>query len=188
MTYLENKSSIFAMRCRYEPNTDYTYNYGPGALPIGIRNEPLRGSTQCGIFNINTHDWSDIKDFNYLKWSNTQNSFDCSVCYDNDDVIYVYDHALWNNYTSKCDLNKNKWYTISNGKAIGDSELIAFWYSDSMLYGLTYPARFARRNIPNTRYQLVTLDLRDKDRKWNVNSVDFDGLKKDNTMSYSFFR
>ena len=187
MTYLEHKSSIFAIRSTY----DITGNNEPPPINKLIwRDERCTVNTQCGIFNIDTHDWTDIKDFNYIKYFQKL-SFDCSVCHDNDDSIYVFDHAMY--YTSKYDLNKNKWYTVSKEDKEMKNQgwgLIAFWYDYYMLYGMAYNT-FTMQLQPmmqpqsNFAYQLMTLDLRDKDKKWNANGIDFDGLNGD--RFYQFF-
>ena len=150
---------------------------------------------QCGLFNIDTHDWTDIKNYNYNVIMPHASSFNFSVCHNNDDCVYVYDHTM--NYTFKCDLNKNEWYTIAQDVKMKDEfgydcMMIAFWYNDCILYGLSYPQwpgiGGGALAPPKLRYQLMSLDLRDKDRKWNVNRIDFEGLKKDGMIYYSFWR
>ena len=132
-------------------------------------------TAECGIFNIDNKLWTSIKPYKY--WSqegSVKPSFQCDLCsnQNNDKVYLLYNRSLAI-CTSKYDVHKNEWRTIS----IGDSPIYMhpFWYSEGMLYGLSKS---------RSQNYLNSLDLRDSKRKWIKTKINFDGLNSDDSIVY----
>eukprot|EP01084_Bolivina_argentea_P095312 171381_1 len=154
MTYLPNKQSIFAIKCKYyiiEDQTDYsieeTYSSQLGT---------------CAIFDMNNNNWINIESYNYSDYCYYE--FQCINCYDSINYnIFMFENIT--KRTSKYDFHKNKWDIICDKI---NWNLKKLWIDNEILYGL-----WANRD----KFKIYSLDLRNNKKMWNIADIYFDEVK-----------
>eukprot|EP01084_Bolivina_argentea_P025079 46664_1 len=177
MTYLPDKRSIFGICCSYAIWTYLSSSYS--------HCKPM--DALCGIFDMNTNEWTNIKPFKYSKIPNN-NAFDCITCYDGSDCVFLYTHCIDINNEcqtiSKYDIRKNEWIEL---EAKNKHDLSKIWIDNNIIYGLRKNQHFDKWNTPmHCTFQRYILDLRSQETKWIVEGYDFDAFPNEHGI-FSIF-
>ena len=174
MQYLENIGSIFCVESYCGLTLDGFFNDNHYTNMV-----PSPAEKKCGLFNIDTHNWTDIKPFKCF--TETSKYFGCKLCsnYDNS-VVYLFDNASLNKirYTYLYDMVRNEWRTVSTDNSVNNMEI--FWFDHQVLHGV--------QTKDEDEFCLYDLDLRDDTRKWIKNKVTFDELSLNEDADYRLFQ
>lgn len=175
-----NHDRLHMLYLNYPMNAIFAIKTESGGL-LPATNKEYPRTARCGIFRIESKDWIDIKPFKWMTIDDASyGALYCSLCCnnDNDKVFVIYNNFRTSMYTSKYDIYKDEWRTISRGNK--PILMNPFWYSNNMLYGLSNSLAMG------SEYLLHTLDLRDSTRQWMSDKIHFDNL--DIKMRISFWK
>ena len=116
------------------------------------------GEAQCGLYNLDTNQWTELPPIEYEWDRNAVNTFHSKTLFDGNDAVYLYSSGEF----EKLNLNQGKWEKTG-----------IKWPYDAGKIWMENECEMRAVCYNQQTVKIYHLDLRQKQKEWKGEAIDF---------------